>query len=294
MSIVAPPAHFSPEAPDLTTTGSPTSRWLGLGSLVGLAILLVFAFVISPPDERVDPDTNLVIGMFDAVRLLYMHVPIVIMPYIAFTITAIGSAIVLWKGSVWWDIAAAAAAEVGVVFAALTLITGSIWARPTWGVWWEWGDVRLMTSLMLFLVYLGYVVYRRSVPDGQVRARRSAIIALIGMINLPLVNRSVEWWESRTLHQKSSIADGYLQDMTLFTLMIGLVVFGVIFAWMVLHRFRIGWLEYQIEAIGLADAIAERRAQAAAGAQVDRAVDHPGVDTAAPATTDYHQPGDRP
>lgn len=243
-------------------TGSRTSRALGIFCLLGMATLLLLAFVLTDPDERVDAATNQVIGQFDAVRLLYVHVPVVIIAYIAFGITALGSIMVLWKRSTWWDLTASASAEVGVLFCGLTLITGSIWGRPIWNTWWEWGDVRLMTTVILFLVFVGYLAYRRVITDHQIRARRSAVVGLVGAINIPIVNRSVEWWENRTLHQTSTLADAKVEDLTLFTLMFGLVVFASIYAWLLVHRFRIGWLEHQSETAGLDVAITERRAQA--------------------------------
>jgi len=275
----APVSQGQPPA-DFSGTASPTTRWLGVAALIGVAVLLVFAFVLSEPDQRLDPDTNIVIGQFDAVRLLYVHVPVAILPYLAFSITALGGVMVLLKGSAsatWWDITAAAAAEVGVLFAGLTLITGMIWGRPIWNTWWEWGDVRLMTSLMLFLVYLGYLAYRRAMPVAETRARRSAVVGIVGMINIPIVNRSVEWWENRTLHQKSTLTEMKIEDLTLLSLIIGFVVFGLIFVWLMVHRFRIGWLEHQAETVGLDAAIMQRRAQAMTGTGVDESVDHPGL-----------------
>lgn len=253
-------ARSETEAPIATSaavsaTGSRTTRWLGFACLVGLAVLLVLAFVLTNPHET----------QLDSVRLLYVHVPVAIMTYVAFTITAIAGVMVLWKRSTWWDVAAAASAEIGVLFCALMLITGAIWGRPTWNTWWEWGDARIMTSLVLLLIFIGYLAYRRSVPDRESRARRSAVIGIIGASNMVIVNRSVEWWANRTLHQKSTLAEGRMEDLTLFSLMFGMVVFAGILAWMLIHRFRIGWLEYQIETHGLQAAIAERRAQATAG-----------------------------
>lgn len=247
------------------TTGSRTTRILGAACLIGVATLLLFGFALTEAD----------LVQQDVVRMIYVHVPSAIAGYVGFVITAIASVMVLWKKSMWWDIVAVAGAEIGLLFTGLMLATGVIWGRPTWNTWWEWGDVRLMTALMLFLVYVGYLAYRRVVPSAEVRARRSAIIALVGVINVPIVNRSVEWWATRTLHQQSSLSDGKLEDLTLFTLAMGFVVFAMIFAWMLIHRFRIGWLEMQADTIGVQTAIAERRAQMQA--DIDDAVDHPGV-----------------
>lgn len=248
-------------ADDVTGTSSRLTRYLGLGCLAGLAALLVLAFVLTEPDERVDEATNLVTGQEDVVRLLYIHFPVAMATYLALTVTGVASFMVLRKNSTWWDNTAASSAEVGVLFCALTLITGSIWGRPTWNTWWEWGDVRLMTTVILFLVYLGYLAYRRTILDPQVRARRSAVVGLVGAINIPIVYKSVDWWQNRTLHQQSTLRDGAIEDLKLFAMIFGMAVFIGIYAWLMIHRFRIGWLEHQAETVGRDIAIAERRAQ---------------------------------
>ena len=235
-----------------SSTGSRTTRRLGAVVLAGLAFLLVLAFALSPEDDN----------MRDAVRLFYIHVPVAILAYVAFGLTAAGSVAYLWKRSRWWDTVAAASAEIGVVFCGLTLVTGSIWGRPTWNTWWEWGDVRLVTTLVLFLIFVGYVVFRRIPADPAVRAKRAAVIGIIGAINIPIVNRSVEWWENNTLHQQSSLTDGNLENLTLFTYFFGQVVLGLAFLWLLIHRFRVGWLEDEIDAQGLDAALVQRRAEA--------------------------------
>ncbi len=142
-------------------TGSASTRWLGLACLVGFATLLVFAFGLSPEDDV----------QRDAVRMLYVHVPVAFLTYLAFVVTALGSVMWLWKRSTWWDIVAHSSAEAGVVFCGLTLFTGSVWGRPTWGTYWEWGDVRLVTTLILFLVYVGYLSVRSLGGDWGLDAR---------------------------------------------------------------------------------------------------------------------------
>jgi len=252
----------SATAAPATGTGSKATRLLGMGALLGLATLLVLAFVLTDPDERVDEATNIVTGQFDAVRLLYVHFPVAIVTYTAFVVNAVGSIMVLWKNSEWWDNTASSSAEVGVLFCGLTLVTGSIWGRPIWNTWWEWGDVRLMTTVILFLIFLGYLAYRRTITDPRIRARRSAVVGIIGAINIPIVYKSVEWWENRTLHQQSTLNDAAVEDLTLFSMIFGMFVFLAIYLWLMIHRFRIGWLEHQAETVGLQAAIAERRAQA--------------------------------
>lgn len=263
ITSAAPQANAVSDGPG--STGSTATRVLGLASLVGLAVLLVLAFVVTDPDQRVfdrGPDLEpLLTGQGDAVRLLYVHFPVAMVTYIAFSLNAVGSIAVLWKKSIWWDNTAAAAAEVGVLFCGLTLATGSIWGRPIWNTWWKWGDVRLMTTTILFLIFVGYLAYRRTMTDSQMRAKRSAVVGLIGAINIPIVYKSVDWWQNRTLHQQSTLRDRAIEDLTLFAMIFGMVVFVAIFAWLMIHRFRIGWLEHQTETVGLEAAIIERRAQ---------------------------------
>ncbi|MEM9201469.1 MAG: cytochrome c biogenesis protein CcsA [Actinomycetota bacterium] len=233
-------------------TGSTTTRVLGSAVLVGIAAMFLLGFFVAPEDDL----------MQDSVRMIFVHVPSAILTYVAFLTTAAGSVMWLWKRSVWWDITAHAAAEIGVIFCALTLITGSIWGRPTWNTYWEWGDVRLVTTLILFLMMVGYLAIRSAGGDDQAVSTRAAIVGLIAAVNLPIVNRSVEWWADRTLHQQSSITDGKLEDWTLFTMALGIGVWGVFFAWAMIHRFRIGWLERELRTGDLDEALAARRAEA--------------------------------
>ncbi len=241
------------------TTGSRGTRLLGLAALAGVLALLVFAFVLTDPDVRTHPTSGEEFGQFDAVRLLYLHVPMAILTYAAYALCAAASAGYLLRRTPWWDVTAHAAAEVGTLVCALVLVTGSIWGRPVWNTWWEWGDVRLMTTLLLFLLFLGYLALRRAAVDPESAARPAAVVALVAVLDIPLVNRSVEWWENRTLHQKSTLAELKIEDLTLFTLVLGIVVFGLVVTWLLLHRFRVGWLERAEVIHGIDRAIAERR-----------------------------------
>lgn len=236
------------------STGSRTTRILGLAALAGMILLAFMAFVVTEPDD--------VQG--DVVRLIYVHVPIAMLTYVPLIITGIGSFMWLRKRSQWWDVAAHAGAEVGTVLAALTLVTGSIWGRPTWGTYWEWGDVRIVTSLILCLIFLGYLALRATGGPAETVATRAAVVGLVGVINIPIVNRSVEWWTNRTLHQSSTIAEGRIQDYSAFTLFLGVIVFALVVAWLMIHRFRVGWLERQRDNLGLDEALVARRAEAEA------------------------------
>ena len=244
-------------------TSSPTTRILGWATLAGLALLVVFAFFVSPEDSRRTTDGE-IIGQFDAVRLMYIHVPSAVFAYVAFSVTGLGSIVYLWRRSRWWDHVAHASAEIGVVFCGITLLTGIIWGRPVWNTWWEWGDVRLVTTLLLFLIFVGYLAFRAVPNEPHRQARNASILAIVGALNIPVVNRSVEWWENRTLHQQSTLADLRIEDETLLTLMIGFAVFSVMFLWLLIHRFRVAWLAEEEAETGLEKALAERRAEAKA------------------------------
>ncbi len=248
------------EAQGAGSTSSKATKVLGWSALVGFAVLVVLAFAWVPQDTRVT-DQGDVIGQFDAVRLMFVHVPAAILAYVGFGITILASLGYLRWRTDWWDIMAASSAEIGVVFGALTLVTGSIWGRPTWQTWWEWGDVRLVTTLVMVLVFVGYLAVRRIPADTKVQARRCALIALVGAVNIVIVNRSVDWWENRTLHQQSTLLARKIRDETLFTLTFSFVVGAALFGWLLLHRFRMAYLERQIEHLDTQQALRERRAE---------------------------------
>ncbi len=273
MSILLGPSPDQRAAPGAPThTGSRTTRILGAASLAGLVGLGLCAFIFSPPDARPGPEPGTEIGQFDAVRLMYVHVPAAIWTYVALGTCALASGVYLWRRSAWWDRLAHACAEIGVVLCAITLLTGMIWGRPVWGTWWEWGDVRLVTTLVLFLAYAGYLAVRSVPAAPEIRARRAAVLGVGGAVLIPIVNRSVEWWENRTLHQQSTLAELRIEDLTLFTLVLGIFVLGLVVLWLLVHRFRLAWLEAEAESAGLQAALAERRAEAAEAAELSGAV----------------------
>lgn len=242
---------------DTTTGGSPAhtgsraTRVLGALALIGLAALLFLALVASPAD-RVQGE---------AVRLMYIHVPAAIAMYVSVGLLGLASAMWLVRRSQGWDTLAAASAEVGVVFTTVTLVTGAIWGRPTWGVYWVW-DARLTTTALLLVLLLGYLALRRVPAPPETRSRRSAIAGLLVVVDLPLIKFSVDWW--RTLHQDATVSttDVKIDDLMLFTLFLGFVVGGLVLAWLLVHRFRLAWLEEEVERGGLDEALAQRRAEA--------------------------------
>jgi heme exporter protein C len=238
-----------------TTTGTPATRVLGVVAIAG-AVLLVWLGLFATPEDQVQGD---------AVRPIYVHVPSAWVAYLAFGTTALCSALYLWKRtrSLAFDRFAGAAAEIGVLFTGLALVTGMLWGRITWGVFWTW-DARLTSTSLLFVLFLGYLALRRLPAAPDVRAKRAAIAGLVAFIDVPIVHMSVRWWN--TLHQDPTIlrSDPEIEGLMLFTVIFGVAVFSVLFAWMLLHRQRQLWLEDHQLATDVDEAIAERRAAAVA------------------------------
>jgi heme exporter protein C len=237
-------------------TGTKFTRSLGVLSIVSMTTLVLFGLVFSPADKT----------QKDSVRMMYIHVPSVWVAYLAFIVTAVAAAAYLWPRtrSLTWDRVAGASAEVGIVFMVIALVSGSLWGRITWGRYWAW-DARLTTTAFLFVTYLGYLAVRSLGGTHQQRATRSGIVALLAVLEIPLVHFSVVIW--RGLHQEASLArpdgDIELENLMLFSLLVGLVAFTAVYVWLVLHRQRVLALEDMADDAGLDAALVQRREEAA-------------------------------
>ncbi len=173
-------------------TGRGVERALGLLAALGLLIGLYTGFLYAPPD-----------GVQGEVqRIMYLHVPLILVSYLAFFIVFVASILYLWRRRDWADAIAHSSAEIGVLFTALAIAAGSIWGRPTWGTWWTW-DARLTTTTILLLIFIGYLMLRALVDDYSRGAVFGAVLAIIGFLDIPIIHMSVVWW--RTLHQPPSI-----------------------------------------------------------------------------------------
>ena len=175
-------------------------------------------------------------------KIMYLHVPSVITTYLAFFIVFVYSIAYLWKRELIFDQIAKASAEVGLVFCALVLITGAIWGRTTWGTYWVW-DARLTTTLLLFLIFLGYFLLRISVNDRDKEARLASVLGIIGFLDIPIIHKSVEWW--RTLHQPSTLfkvdsgeAKPSIPPELLYPLLASTLVMLVFYLYLLLLRYQ--------------------------------------------------------
>ncbi|HLF49136.1 MAG TPA: cytochrome c biogenesis protein CcsA [Methylomirabilota bacterium] len=135
-------------------------------------------------------------------RIMYLHVPSVLTAYLAFGLVLVGSVGYLATRRNSFDRLASSAAEIGVLFTGITIVSGSIWGKPTWGTWWTW-DARLTSTAVLFVVYVGYLLLRAMVEEPEARGRYAAVVGILGAANIPIVHFSVKWW--RALHQPSTI-----------------------------------------------------------------------------------------
>ena len=165
--------------------------------------------------------------MGDIQRIFYFHAPAGIVSFIAFAVTGVVSALYLWKRSPALDVLAHASAEVGLLFCTIVLVTGPMWAKPVWLVWWTW-EARLTTTLVLWLIYVAYILVRRYTEGRDQQARFAAVLGIVGALNVPIVYKSITWW--RGLHpvvlQESEGGGGLDPDMrTVFRLCIVIYLF---------------------------------------------------------------------
>ncbi len=192
-------------------------QWVFLGLsavLMVTALGLVFLYV---PEEKT---------MGDVQRIFYFHVPLAWIGFLAFFVVFVCSIAYLWKRRAEWDTLARASAEIGVICITLVLITGPIWAKPVWGVWWTW-DARLTASLVLWLTYIAYLLVRSLTSDESRGARFSAVMGIAGFVNVPIVFLAVDLW--RTQHPTKLAIGGDLPPTMLSALLVSIAAFTVLY-----------------------------------------------------------------
>lgn len=213
------------------------TRILGWLATAALAAGLVMAFGVAPRE----------ITQGNVQRIMYVHVPAVLVAYLAFAVVFVGSVSYLWKRAEAADRVAHASAEAGLLFLGVSIATGSIWGKPTWGTWWTW-DARITSVTIVFVIFLGYLLLRGMTEDPERGARYAAVLGILGALNIPLVHQSVNWW--RTLHQPASIlkAGGITMPASILVpVLVNVAAFALLCAYFVVKRVRL--LEAEREAL---------------------------------------------
>jgi heme exporter protein C len=208
-------------------------RLLGVAALLALGLSATLSLVVAPPDAL----------QGEVQRLMYVHVPAAWLAYLSFLVVFVSSVAYLRTSRTRWDRVAAASAEIGVLFTALAIVLGALWGKPVWGTWWTW-DPRLTTTAMLLLIYIGYIAVRRITDNPTRRARWSAVIGIVGFVDVPIVHLSVAWW--RSLHQQSTVlrlGGPQIEGSMLAALLVAVGAFTIVYAFLMAVRLRVGRLE---------------------------------------------------
>lgn len=213
-----------------------------VATYVVMVIALWFVFVYAPTEK--------VQGI--AQRIFYFHVSSALTMSLAGFVVLVSSILYLWKNTQWWDSVASSSVEIGVLFCTLVLITGPIWARPIWGVWWTW-DPTLTLTLVLWLIYVAYLMLRADIQDDFRRARFAAVLGIAGGVDILLIHWSVRKW--RTLHPKPVVIQeggttGLPPEMML-TLLVCVVAFLLLFSYLLRERVSLAESRHDLEALRL-------------------------------------------
>ena len=219
---LASPPHFYGLANSLVP-------WFALPGYLLIAFGAFAGLFVAPPDYQ----------QGDAFRIIYVHVPAAYLSMMAYMLMAVAGGIgLIWRMKLAHAVAAAVA-PLGAAFTFLALVTGSIWGRPMWGTWWEWGDPRLTSELILLFLFFGYMALRSAIDDVAKADKASAVLALVGAVNVPVIHFSVEWWSS--LHQGPTlIKEGgpAMDTAMLYPLLAMIFGFTFVFGAQLLRRVR--------------------------------------------------------
>jgi heme exporter protein C len=224
-------------------TGAGERAWIGatrvlpLVSIPAVVAGLYMAFILAPSERT----------MGEVQRIFYFHVPFAMMAFLAFGIVMVASIGFLARGTRGWDVTAEAAAEVGLLCCTIVLVTGPVWARSAWGVWWTW-DARLTSTLVLWLIYAAYLLLRSYMADDPRVRRYAAVLGIVGALDVPIVYFSVHWF--RTQHPSTFITkSGGLAPGMGSALGMGATAVFLIFITLLLQRLLIGKCEAEAEAL---------------------------------------------
>ncbi len=210
-----------------------------LGILLAVCIVtsIIFVFIIAPEE----------VTMGTVQKIFYFHVASAWVGFLAFFVVFMGSIGYLMKRSKKWDTLAHTSAGIGVLFTTLCLLSGSLWAKPAWGIWWSW-DARLASTLVLWFIYIAYLIIRFETRATERGATFGAVLGIIGFIDIPIVFMSVKWW--RTVHCDLVVMQrGGLTPLMLLTLIVSVITFTVLYAFLMSLRFELEIAKQEINAL---------------------------------------------
>lgn len=224
--------HRFGSAPYVYGLAGRLAPWFAWVAVVLIAIGIYGGLLLAPEDYL----------QGDSFRIMYLHFPSVAIGMMAYTLMAVAAGIgFVWRLKIGHAVAVAAA-PLGASFMALGLITGAIWGRPTWGTYWEWGDARLMSSLLLVFLYLGYMALRAAFEEREKADRVAAVLAVVGVVNIPIIHYSVEWWntlhQGQTVTQIAALDEPSITGDMLWPLIFTFFGLTALFGWMLLNRLR--------------------------------------------------------
>ncbi|UCH85064.1 MAG: cytochrome c biogenesis protein CcsA [Candidatus Latescibacterota bacterium] len=213
----------------MTSAPDKTGILLTALALIAMLVSLYLVFMYVPTETT----------MGEVQKIFYFHVPSAWLAFLAFFLVFVFSVVYLMRHEKKWDNLAASTAEIGVLFCTLVLITGPIWAKPVWGIWWTW-DARLTLTLVLWLIYVGYLMLRYYMVDPERKATFAAVLGIVGFVDVPLVYFSIRWW--RTQHPQPVLAGGEgsgIEGPMLLTFVVCLATFTVMFFALLRYRYRL-------------------------------------------------------
>ncbi|GHO92785.1 cytochrome C biogenesis protein CcmC [Reticulibacter mediterranei] len=206
---------------------------LGALSFIGMMVSIWMIFLYAPTDALQGPTQ----------RIFYFHVPISWIGMLAFVVLAVASVIgLVRRDDERWDWIARAAAEIGTVFITLALISGAIWGKPIWGTWWTW-DPKLTATLILWFMYVGYLMTRNYMGRTTDSARVGAVLALVGVVDVPIIYLSVQWWRGQHPTAMVGVPEAALPPSAVLTLMVALVTFTLLYAFLMVQVYQLQRLQ---------------------------------------------------
>ncbi len=208
------------------------SLTLGALSLIGMMVSLWMIFFYAPEDALQGP----------VQRIFYFHVPMAWVGMLAFVVLTVASIGGLIRRDERWDWVARAAAEIGTVFITLALVSGAIWGKPIWGTWWVW-DPKLTATLILWFIYVGYLMMRNYMGRTPDSARIGAVLAVVGVIDVPIIYLSVQWWRGQHPTAMIGVPEAALPPSAVLTLMVALVTFTLLYSFLMIQVYQLQRLQ---------------------------------------------------